>query len=160
MATSNITTIQSVQERCEMLSSTQWVSDMSWPEMQTLAAYLKAIKTPKGQVICHEGDYEPFLCIMVDGKVNVVKENNKKRQTVIAILNKGKTFGEMSIFDGEPRSASVVAAENSTLLVLNREGFDRLIHEKPGLAAKLLLKLGRMISQRLRVVSGKLVDYM
>jgi CRP/FNR family cyclic AMP-dependent transcriptional regulator len=45
------------------------------------------------------------------------------------------------------------------LLILTRENLDRLIKEAPGLAAKILLKLGKLLSQRLRITSGRLVDF-
>jgi CRP/FNR family cyclic AMP-dependent transcriptional regulator len=66
----------------------------------------------------------------------------------------------MSLVDGEPRSASVVADEPTTLVVLTAEGFACLSSEVPRLAIKVLLKISKLISQRLRQTSGTLVDYL
>ncbi len=65
----------------------------------------------------------------------------------------------MALFDGEPRSASAIAAESAMIMMLTKDSFDRLVRELPGLAAKLLLVLGKLLSQRLRQTSGKLIDF-
>jgi CRP-like cAMP-binding protein len=64
----------------------------------------------------------------------------------------------MSLFDGEPRSANVNASEDCDLLVFTARHLEDLLHDKPLLAAKLLLKPGKVISQRLRIASGKLCE--
>jgi CRP-like cAMP-binding protein len=91
--------------------------------------------------------------------VKVLKQNEKHQGKTLSVLTKGKTFGEMVLFDGEPRSATIVSADDTVLLILTRENLDRLIRESPGLAAKILLRLGKLLSQRLRVTSGMLVDF-
>ena len=64
----------------------------------------------------------------------------------------------MSLIDGEPRSASVIAEEPSLLVVLTGEGLAALSSDVPRLAIKVLLKIAKLISQRLRQTSGALVD--
>ncbi|MDP1997148.1 MAG: hypothetical protein Q8J90_08100, partial [Gallionella sp.] len=62
--------------------------------------------------------------------------------------------------DGEPRSATAVVIETSTLAVLTQENFLLIMRDKPALSAKLLLKIAQLLSQRLRLTSGILVDYL
>jgi CRP-like cAMP-binding protein len=100
------------------------------------------------------------LCLVVEGRVSVMKEGARHAPKRIGTIGAGNTFGEMSLIDGEPRSASVVAEEPTILIVLTGEGFARLSLEVPRLAFKVLLKLSKLLSQRLRQTSGVLVDHL
>ena len=109
-------------------------------------------------MIVREGSTDAYLCLLVDGKVNVVKEGESGAPKELGSIGPGKTFGEMSLIDGERRSASVVAEERSTLVVLTGDGFSRLSLEVPRLGLKVLFKISKLLSQRLRQTSGALVD--
>jgi CRP-like cAMP-binding protein len=76
------------------------------------------------------------------------------------MIGPGKTFGEMSLIDGEPRSASAIALDDSKVLVLTEENFHRLVYQYPHLGAMVLLKLAQLMSQRLRQTSDLLVDFL
>ena len=77
----------------------------------------------------------------------------------IAQLEAGDFVGEMSLIDGEPRSASIVVVEPTTMVVLTAEDFARLSEEVPRLSTKVLHEIARLISERLRQTSAALVDY-
>jgi len=148
-----------VRERAEMLESTQWAQDYTWPEIENLAKYLYTSKAVKGKAIIAQGFRDAEMYIIVEGSVTVLKEDVANREKVLSVITKGKVIGEMALFDGQPRSARIVANSDTTMLVLSRNNLDRLISDFPKLAAKLLLKLGALISQRLRLTSGVLVDH-
>jgi len=150
---------EAIDERIEMLERTQWVDEFSWKEIEIFARYLNINKITKGTPVFYEGAQEAYMCIVASGSVNVVKQNVRNQEKVLSVITKGKTFGEMVLFDGEPRSATIVSADNTVLLILTSENLDRLMREVPGLAAKLLFKLGKLLSQRLRMTSGKLVEF-
>jgi CRP/FNR family transcriptional regulator/CRP/FNR family cyclic AMP-dependent transcriptional regulator len=71
---------------------------------------------------------------------------NEGKQTILATLSKGDFFGEMSILDGEPRSATVVAAKNCELLMLYRKTLLEIMQNYPKIAIQMLITM----SQRLR----------
>lgn len=150
---------EALKERAELLEGTQWTEDLSWKEIEIFVRYLNTTKVRKDMPIFHEGAREAYMCILVKGSVNVMKQNEKQVGKTLSVITKGKTFGEMALFDGEPRSATIVSAAETILLILTKDNLDRLINEVPGLAAKILLKLAKMLSQRLRITSGKLVDF-
>ena len=77
-----------------------------------------------------------------------------------AVVDAGKTLGEMSMIDGEARFATCVAAEPTVLAVLDRENLARIIVEQPMLGAKILMQLVLMLSQRLRSTSARLLQMM
>ncbi len=74
---------------------------------------------PKDSVVVREGDPGDSLCIIVMGAVEVVKNDS-----VVARLEAGNYFGELSLIDGQPRSATVVAVEELTLLTITSADFD------------------------------------
>jgi CRP/FNR family transcriptional regulator, cyclic AMP receptor protein len=78
----------------------------------------------------------------------LIKGDIDGKHKILATFSKGKALGEIALFDGEPRSATVVADGPVTLLVLSRENLDRLLADHPRLGAKLLFKLGKIISRR------------
>jgi CRP/FNR family cyclic AMP-dependent transcriptional regulator len=151
---------QNIKQRAELLDQTRWVNEFSWPEIETLAFYMQIQKAVKDVYICHEGSEDNAMFIIAKGSVSILKEGANKKQKVIASLGPGQTLGEMSLLDGEPRSASARAASDLVLLTLSKPGLEMLIREKPALAVKFVIKLARQMSQRLRMTSGVLVDHL
>ncbi len=78
----------------------------------------------------------------------------------IAVVDAGKTLGEMSMIDGEARFATCASLEPTVLAVLDRENLARIIVEQPMLGAKILMQMILMLSQRLRTTSGRLLQLM
>jgi CRP-like cAMP-binding protein len=70
----------------------------------------------------------------------------------LAYLDKGTTFGEMSLFDAEPRSASVTAIETCDCLVLTQQQLYDAIDETPGIAVNII----RLLSRRIRELNQKI----
>lgn len=148
------------QEVCDMIASTQLFADAGWNDIETFARYVHCLVTPTGTVIFKEGDAGSFLCLLVKGEVGILKEDQHGKAQPIASVSRGKTVGEMSIIDGEPRSATCVARADSVVLMLTKENFARVVKEKPGLAVFILSRLARLMSQRLRGMSGQLVEHL
>jgi CRP/FNR family cyclic AMP-dependent transcriptional regulator len=151
---------QNAKQRAELLEQTRWANDFSWPEIEALASYMQINKATKDALICREGSEDDTMFIIAKGMVNILKEDVDKKKKVIASLGTGQTLGEMSLLDGEPRSATVLAAGDLVLLTLSKSSLDMLIREKPGLAVKFVIKIARMMSQRLRRTSGVLADHL
>ena len=121
---------------------------------------MTAFQAGQNTVIFGEGARDAYLCVLVQGKVNIIKESARKEKKLITVINPGRAFGEMSLIDGQPRSASAVAAETSLLLILSKNDFVSLIEKDPPLAVKFIMKLANLLSQRLRQTSGVLVDFL
>lgn len=99
----------------------------------------------KGEFICHEGDLGDSLFVVVDGLVKVFVTSSLGDEMVLVTLPPPEVFGELSLVDGGPRSASAEAVEPTRLLVLNRAAFLELLDEHPGLAEALLRSLGYLV---------------
>jgi CRP/FNR family cyclic AMP-dependent transcriptional regulator len=144
----------------ELIERTRWADGFSARELESLAKYFRAYAATKGAVVVQEGAREAHLCLIARGQVTIVKASSDGDAKRIGTSGIGRTFGEMSLIDGEPRSASVVADEPSLLLLLTKESFARMMDEAPRLAVKILIKIARLTSQRLRHTSGVLVDHL
>ena len=75
----------------------------------------------RGEVIFHKGDPGTSMFAIVDGQVKIVLPSDSGDEALLAVLDRGDIFGELSLIDGQPRSATVVAAEPTETLVLHRE---------------------------------------
>ena len=100
------------------------------------------------------------MYVLVSGRVETRKDDGSNHRTVIAAECKGRSIGEMSLIDGEPRSATCVVTEPSTLLCLTADNFRKLGEQYPALALHLSMRIARQISRRLRATSGQLVEYL
>jgi CRP/FNR family transcriptional regulator, cyclic AMP receptor protein len=114
-------------------------------EVTTFAQMAREKSYPKGSVILFEDDPGDSLFVVRAGRVKVVLVAEDGREVILGILGPGDHFGELSLIDDQPRSAHVVAMEESTLLVLRREDFRRRVEQSPQVAWALLLELSRRL---------------
>jgi CRP-like cAMP-binding protein len=147
-------------EKSNLIDATQWANEFSFAQVKRLAACMDVHKVPPQTVLFYEGDKSTYMVLVVKGQVHVVKFDSRRTAKRIATLGPGKTIGEMSIIDGEPRSASAVSASDATLLVMTTENFHRLMDEWPRVAVILVQKIAKLMSQYLRQTSGRLIDHL
>ena len=126
-------------------------------EVRLLAHFMDVFRAEAGMEIIREGDGGDFMMMIIEGRVDVQKRDRWNTPQPIAQVEAGRTLGEMSMIDGEPRFATCVATEPTLVAVLDRENLARIIVEQPLLGAKLLMELVLMLSQRLRATSEKLL---
>ncbi|MDK2125203.1 Crp/Fnr family transcriptional regulator [Parachitinimonas caeni] len=144
----------------EKLDIAEALADLDKQEMNYFAGVIKAYQLPAGTVLFREGDPASYMGVVLDGRLTVSKRNDENTGKPVYSMSVGKMFGEMAILDGEPRSATVTAATDSVIAILSRDAFQALCRDRPGIALKIMLRLGRLLSQRLRRATGLLVDYL
>lgn len=147
-------------ELCSMLEETWMFSGFEWRDIETLAKYVQAYEAKEKSVLFREGDPGTFMCLIVEGNVGIFKEDSNQEEKCVALVGHGKTLGEMAIIDNEPRSATCITATPAKLILLTKENFSRIINDYPALGVKIVMKVARLLSQRLRKTSGLLVDYL
>jgi CRP/FNR family transcriptional regulator, cyclic AMP receptor protein len=126
----------------DFLRSVPIFSDIqSDTDLQQLGAGLEQLSFPVGHTIVQQGEVGQQIYILVTGKVKV-----HSADLLLAELESGACFGEMSVFDAQPRSASVTTLEETTCLVLSREQIQRIIQRNPSVAIALL----RVLATRTR----------
>ncbi|MFM7448964.1 MAG: Crp/Fnr family transcriptional regulator [Leptolyngbyaceae cyanobacterium] len=112
-----------------------------------LASVMEEVEFPPNHTIFTEGQDGRSLYIVVSGRVRVHLANQE-----IAQLDQGACFGEMSLFDAEPRSASITTLERSDCLILTQQQLYEAIDETPGIAINIV----RLLSRRIRELNHKL----
>jgi CRP/FNR family cyclic AMP-dependent transcriptional regulator len=133
------------------------LENFSQPEVELLATFMSVYRAPAGTEIIREGEGGDFMLMLLEGRIEVVKRDRWNTPQVLAAVDAGRTLGEMSMIDGDPRFATCVAAEPSLIAVLDRESLARIIVEQPLLGAKILMELVLMLSHRLRATSQRLL---
>jgi CRP-like cAMP-binding protein len=143
--------IHALIPKCDLLEN------FSPAEVRLLAHFMDVYRARPAAEIIREGDGGDFMLMVVEGKVEVLKRDRWNTPQLLAVVEPGKTLGEMSMIDGEPRFATCVASEPALVAVLDRESLARIIVEQPLLGAKILMELVLMLSQRLRATSERLL---
>ena len=126
-------------------------SQLAAAELDRVAEITRERSYPRNSVILFEDDPGDALYVVATGQVKVVLIGEDGREVILSVLGEGDFFGEMSLIDEEPRSAHVIAMEDSNLLVIRREDFQAILQQSPGIAMGLL----RELSRRLRRVDEK-----
>lgn len=149
-----------VAARADLIDNTNWCNGFAWRQIELMARFFEVMHVRSDVVIFHEGDRDAYMCLVAEGVVHISKENSGPDAKVLATLGPGKTFGEMSLVDGQPRSATAIVREDATLLVMTDRKFKAMCNDFPRLGVKLLLMIASMVSQRLRQTSGQVVDFL
>jgi CRP/FNR family transcriptional regulator, cyclic AMP receptor protein len=150
----------SLLEKSNLIEATQWADEYTFLQVKRLAGYMDVYQVPKETLLFGEGEKTAYMVLIATGRVHVVKYDSKRIPKRITTLGQGRTIGEMSLIDGEPRSASAITATEATLLVMTVEKFHQLIKEWPRVGTILLLKIAKLMSQYLRQTSGRLIEIM
>jgi CRP/FNR family cyclic AMP-dependent transcriptional regulator len=136
----------------DFLATVPLLSRIAPEELRRFAEVTREKQYPKGSVILFEDDPGDSLFIVRAGRVKVVLVAEDGREVILGVLGVSEHFGELSLIDDQPRSAHVIAMEDSTLLVLRRDDFRRRVEATPAVAWALLAELSR----RLRRADGKI----
>jgi diguanylate cyclase (GGDEF)-like protein len=142
----------------EFLKSVGIFSLLESGEIDEMREHLCSVTLGEGEVLFREGDEGNDFYILRDGKVIITIRLPDGSEHEIIRFSSGEFFGEMSIFDNSPRSASCRAIEKSLLLGLSKASFARIIAEHPRIAIKLMYRMLNVTTQRLRSTSELVTD--
>jgi CRP/FNR family transcriptional regulator, cyclic AMP receptor protein len=129
----------------DVLASASLFSELSRRDLKRLASATITRAYKKGEAIVKQGENAVAFYLITKGRVNVVRGGEGESQTALAALGPGEFFGEMAILDSYPRSASVVAVEDTECLVLSRWDFLAEVRSNPNIAVQMLPVLSRRI---------------
>ncbi|MBX5450599.1 cyclic nucleotide-binding domain-containing protein [Thermogemmatispora sp.] len=139
----------------ETLRKVSLFSGLSQKELKELAGSAQERHYSAGTVLFHQGDTGTGLYIITAGRVRIVQAKDPDRaEEVIGTAGPGEVLGEMALLDDLPRSASVVAEEETTAILLPIWEFRSVLRRQPEIALKLL----SVLSRRLRKAEGRLAE--
>ena len=117
------------------------LKDLSASDLEKTTGFLQFREAEKGDAILQKGSPGDHLLFLLSGKFLVLDVSEDGREIGLNFLNVGDYFGELSVLDGLPRSANVVATEHSTYALLPRTHALNLIYNQPIVAERLLKKM-------------------
>jgi CRP/FNR family cyclic AMP-dependent transcriptional regulator len=132
-------------ETADFLATVSLFQGLDRDELVRFAEIARERSYPKGSVILFEDDPGDSLYIVRTGRVKVVKVGEDGREVILGWLGVGDHFGELSLIDGQPRSAHVIAVDEAQMIILRREDFRRRVEESPAVAWALLTALSRRL---------------
>ncbi|HEY6005454.1 MAG TPA: Crp/Fnr family transcriptional regulator [Anaeromyxobacter sp.] len=139
-----------------LLRSVSIFADLDPAAVAALERLAEVKDFPPGAVIVSQEDRGDALFVLVSGKVKVVLYGDSGREIILSIFKTpGDFFGEMSLLDNEPRSATVIADGRSRLLVLSRSDFQAHLESHPRTALRVLQEVSRRL-RRADAVIGNL----
>mgnify|MGYP000458341961 CR=1 FL=1 len=128
--------------------------DFEAGDIDALSVICEAVTLKKGQELFKEGSAGDAMYIVKKGNIKIYKENDNRKK-LITLISEGEFFGEMSLIEGAPRSATAVAGEDAELIRLGKEGFERLKTDYSAAGFKVLGVILKFMSQRIRRTTTK-----
>jgi CRP-like cAMP-binding protein len=116
-------------------------TDLSDSDLTKIATKMVSREYEKGQIILLEESMGETFFIITRGTVKVTRLSDDGREVILAILGESDFFGEMSLLDGEGRSANIVVNENAEVMTLSRRDFLECLESYPKIAIALLEEL-------------------
>ena len=136
-------------DKTQALKRVPLFGSLSQRQLNLVAKHADEVELKAGNVLTKQGEMGLEFLLLVEGSARV--ERNGK---VIARLTSGDFFGEMSLIDGKPRTATVIADTPVTLLAIHRRSFHYLLDSIPGLSRKIIVAL----CERLRKADETMIN--
>ncbi|MGZ4778019.1 MAG: Crp/Fnr family transcriptional regulator [Thermoanaerobaculia bacterium] len=121
-------------------------------ELGSIAAVAKPRRYAKDDVVFHADESGDVFCLIKEGQVKITMISPEGKEIILSMLGPGEFFGEMSLLDDEPRSATVIAMEPLELVTIWRADFLTILAENFSITKKLLA----VLSRRLRTASNRI----
>jgi CRP/FNR family cyclic AMP-dependent transcriptional regulator len=142
------------KELINFLKEIPLFSHLDEEDFQQLTNICSEKKFDKGQTIFYEEDMGTGFYIIISGQVKIVMLSNDGREHILGLLRERDFFGEMSILDGEPRSATAIALSDVKAITITREDFTKLLRNNPDISIKIMFVLCKRLRRADRHVES------
>ena len=136
-------------EKIKHLERVLIFEDCSMKQLRRIADISTIVEVPERTVLCRAGEAGEEFFVLIDGTALVTLSPQRRGR-----ISPGEFFGEMSLLDGEPRSATVKAETDLRLLVIDRSHFWALLREVPELTERILVTLSKRVRNTQRMLNG------
>lgn len=148
----NFFTSSETQNDIDFLKEIPLFDSLKNSELIRLGRILHERSYHKNEEVFFEGEPGAALYIIKEGKIDIYK-NYTEDKILLASLGEGTFFGELALFDESPRSATAVASKETTLLAFSKPALALFSEQNPSTGFKISMRLGEILSQRLRVAN-------
>lgn len=111
----------------DLLKRIELLASLTDEELHLISSRFIIKKIKKGEVILHEEDTNNFMYMILSGKLKIVQTTGDGKEIILAIHQSGQFFGEISLIDGKTSPATVMAAEDSLIILVSRKDFHDLL---------------------------------
>ena len=139
----------------DVLKAVPLFEELSNREIQNIARIAYQRHYSAGEVIIHEGQNAAGMYIMVDGQAEVTKSLEDGTTLHLTTLENSGLFGDVGLLDSSPRTATVTATRDSSIIGFFRPELLELINSNPRLASKVIFKLGQILTARFRFINNE-----
>jgi CRP-like cAMP-binding protein len=139
-----------------ILKDLEIFADLDGAALMELGHFFKERVYEHQELIFEEASIGNSMMVIASGEVRVTQKSETNAEEALVVLKKGDIFGEMALFEDLPRSAATIAHTSAITLEISREDFLNYIHKNSEDGVKILFKLGRILSARLRETDMKL----
>ena len=139
----------------EALTNNNLFSSLTPEELERIAKLIFLRSYRKGRTLFFEETPGEVMYLIHSGQVGIYKSVSGKDDLLLASLNPGSFFGEMSLVDAQPRSATARIIEDAELVVITKKVFDQMLLTDPGITSKILVSLLKVALGRLRSTDDK-----
>lgn len=122
-------------------------SGLTEPQLEQLAAGSARRSYPKGRTIVSEGEPSQSMYILLAGRAKVQRSDSEGKEVILAVLGSGEFFGEMSLIDDAPRSASVITLEPCEFMAVSKEAFKAMLAQSPEVSMNVMRGLVRRLRE-------------
>lgn len=136
--------------------------DLDEAEARCIVDYMRVVNLPRGATVFREGDAArtDHLLLILAGDVSVDMSDGERVDGLpVSVLGPGSVVGEMALLDGGPRSATCTAMNDVIAAGISRAGLQRLAHEHPQVALRLMVAIAQRVGDRLRALGEQLRLY-
>jgi uncharacterized membrane protein len=144
-----------MMERVSLLASLSLFESFSREDLQALAMHLNERRFHAGDSIFHQGDAGQAMYIVAEGQLNIYLPGEASRRISLKDIGQGELFGELALFDDQPRSASVLATTDVVLLELDRATLSSYLDRRPRAAMAILKTMGARLRETNALLSER-----
>lgn len=146
--------INLIEDRKKILQNIELLKFLNDDELNSIASNIQVKTFDKNDVIINEGEEGDSMFILVEGLLNVFVKNREGIDVHVGNLTAGDFFGEMSLFTGEPRSATVKARTECLIFEINKDVISPIIHNR----TNLVEEFGKVIAERQSINVDKISE--
>jgi CRP/FNR family cyclic AMP-dependent transcriptional regulator len=140
----------------DILKSMEIFADLEYQPLYELSQLFVEKIYNEGETIFEEDSIGTTMMVITSGKVRISQRPDPQTEEALIMLKKGDVFGEMALLEEMPRSATAIAHTNVIILEIRREDFLNFVEVHPKYGIKILLRLSKILSSRLRETDLKL----
>ena len=142
-----------------ILAELDFFSDLDYVSLSHLSALFEEKVYNHKDIIFKEDSLGQSMLVIISGEIRITQISDDSTEEALVIIKKGELFGEMGLIEEMPRSATAIAHSDCVLLEINRDKFVDFIDNDPSNGIKILWKLTKTLSSRLRETDNKLKTF-